>query len=77
MHILPRKEQEHLILSYERDYGKLVMQYNGGIKKDVFNYYANDLVNQIKKSATPKYLEEDLIECLEGMAASIQKFFVH
>lgn len=73
MQALARREQESVVLSFERDYGKLVMLYNRGGERRSFKQRATQLANQIKKAATPNYFEDDIIEFLEGLSTSISQ----
>lgn len=74
MQVLQRKEQEQLVLTFERDYGKLIMEYNNcGIEKQKFRQNAINLAEQIKKAAVPAYFEEDILDFLESLSTSIEQ----
>ena len=77
MQILARKEQEQLVLTFEKDYGKLVMEFNQGIEKESVVSHARKLLSQIKMAATPSYFEDDMLECLDGISTSIMNVVLH
>ncbi|MDA0782756.1 MAG: hypothetical protein PQ612_09585 [Rickettsiales bacterium] len=73
MSLLSRKEQEAIITSFERDYGKLIMQSkNRIIDKESFGKRMNELVSQIDDMTTPLYFEDDNIEFLCSISNSIK-----
>ncbi len=71
MAALARKEQEQVVLTFERDYGRLVKQYNRGTEQVIFKKQAIKLVEQITHSARPAYFEDDILEFLGGLSTSI------
>lgn len=74
MAILSRKEQEEIVLTFERDYGKLLMENNKAkTDKTAFRDNAKILILEIRKTAIPLYFEEDIIEILDGISKSIQQ----
>jgi len=73
MGLLPRKEQDILITSFERDYGKLIMECkNNNINKKSFEENLYKLLEQIESMVNTDYFEDDNIEFLNCMSQSIR-----
>jgi len=75
MSVLPRVEQEKLVVSFERDYGRLVM--NCRNDKLLFAQKVSQLAEQISKSANPNYFEDDIVEYFNMFSAQLQKQTKH
>jgi hypothetical protein len=73
MSLLSRKEQEILITTFERDYGKLIMESKKNKIDDIsFQKRLDDLISQIDRLTRSSYLEEDNIEFLCSMSESMR-----
>lgn len=73
MILLSRKDQQILVDTFKRDYGKLIMESKKNKIDDIsFQKRLNDLVSQIDKLTNSSYLEEDNIEFLCSMSESMK-----
>ena len=72
MTILSRQEQEMIILTFEKDYGRLIMN-NNKATADIleFKNKVKVLMLEIKKTAKPSVFDEDMLEFLNDMSNSL------
>ncbi|MDA0967323.1 MAG: hypothetical protein O2970_10250 [Proteobacteria bacterium] len=72
MSLLSRKEQETIITSFQRDYGKLIMQVNkGDFSCTCYKLKCKALSKEIFKIADEGLFEDDTLERLFELSGTI------
>ena len=71
MSIIPRAEQEKLVLQCEQSYGRLIRLYNQSLSQEEFYARARALAEDIGYSVEQGHFAKDLGEYLYEMSESI------